>query len=188
MFPRNASHYIIKNFMDKPIHTRRLTIRYIQESDWTSIQSTWDHVNATPYAQYDRPHSTDSTDVRTRIARWANLGKGPEHFFFAICLHDTVIGYVAFNRRADSFEIGYCFDPAFHGKGYATESLTALMEHMKAQGAEKLSAGTALLNTPSVRLLNTLGFVLVRTEPVSFYADSFGNPIFFEGGIYELVM
>ena len=41
-------------------------------------------------------------------------------------------------------------------------------------------------NTPSVSLLKSLGFELIGTESVSFYKDSQGNDIVFEGGIFEL--
>lgn len=171
-----------------PIRTRRLTIRPVLESDWSGIQRIWESANASPYAQYDRPHSTDSADVRSRVARWAEVGSGPDHFFFAVCLRREVIGYIAFNRRACGYETGYCFDSAFHGKGYARESFSALMTYMKAQGVEKLTAGTAVNNLPSVRLLASLGFVQTGTEPVAFYHDETGNPVFFEGGIYEAVL
>ena len=115
-------------------------------------------------------------------------GQGPDHFFFAVCLCKTVIGYIAFNRRPIGYEAGYCFDPAYHGKGYASESLSALMRLMQNRGVRKLTAGTAVENMPSVRLLTSLGFVLTGTEPVSFYADEAGRPVFFEGGVFEAVL
>ena len=106
--------------------------------------------------------------------------------FFAICLGDTVIGYIAFNKRADGYEIGYCFHSAYHGKGYAKESHLALFDHLRTMGISKFIAGTAINNTPSVSLLKSLGFEQVGTEDVSFYKDTEGNDIVFEGGIFEL--
>ena len=49
----------------------------------------------------------------------------------------------------------------------------------------KITAGTALNNTPSVKLLNSLGFRQTGTETVSFYKDEEGNAVNFECGIYE---
>ena len=86
------------------IHTDRLIMRPVQEGDWPDIQRIWEGVNASPYARFDRPHNTDSTDVQGRIARWAAAGQGPDHFFFAVCLCKTVIGYIAFNRRPIGYE------------------------------------------------------------------------------------
>ena len=168
------------------LKTERLTIRNITEDDWRSIQDIWVDFNASQYAQYDKPHITDDADVKTRIAKWAAANSGTDHMFFAICLSEIVIGYIAFNIRENGHEIGYCFHSAYHGKGYAKESHLALFDYMRTLGITKFSAGTALNNTPSVKLLTSLGFKLVEQEKVSFYKDADGNDIVFDGGIFEM--
>lgn len=167
------------------LKTDRLTIRHIVADDWKSIKTIWMDFHADAFSQYDKPHNTDDEDVRARIAKWvANSGR--EHLFFAVCLGDTVIGYSVFHIRGDSYEIGYCFHSAYHGKGYAKESLMALFDYLGTLGITKFTAGTAIKNTPSVSLLQSLGFKLIGTEDVSFYQDAQGNDIVFEGGIFEL--
>lgn len=168
------------------LKTERLTIRHITAEDWESIKELWMDFNASPFSRYDIPHSTEAGDVRARIAKWAAVNGGKEHMFFAVCLNETVIGYSAFHRRGDGYELGYCFHSAYHGKGYAKESHTALVEYFGAMGITKFTAGTALKNIPSVSLLKSLGFVLIGTEDVSFYKDTQGNDIVFKGGIFEL--
>ncbi len=168
------------------LKTDRLTIRHIVADDWKSIKEIWIDFNASALSQYDKPHNIEDEDVRTRIAKWATANSGIEHMFFAICLEDVIIGYIAFNIREDGYEIGYCFHSAHHGKGYAKESHIALFDYLRAMGITKFIAGTAINNTPSVSLLKSLGFVLVRTEKVSFYKDTQGNDIVFIGGIFEL--
>ena len=103
-------------------------------------------------------------------------------------MQDAVIGYVAFNKREKGYEIGYCFHSNYHGKGYARESISAILAVMKDKGAANITARTALNNTPSVRLLASLGFKQTGTEEVSFYKDAEGNDITFEGGTYELLL
>ena len=103
-------------------------------------------------------------------------------------MQDAVIGYAALNKREDGFELGYCFHSAYHRKGYARESISAILDAAKDMGAAKITVGTALNNTPSVRLLTSLGFVPVGTETVSFYKDEEGNDITFEGGEFELLL
>lgn len=166
--------------------TDRLQIRHIVADDWKSIKNIWEDVNKSEYAQYDKPHNTEDDDVRERIARWANANSGMEHMFFAVCLQNVVIGYIACNIRENGYEIGYCFHSNFHGKGYAKESHRALFEYLYSHGITEIFAGTAIKNTPSVRLLESLGFKQVGTEKVSFYKDSEGNDIVFDGGIFEL--
>ena len=168
------------------LRTDRLTIRHIEADDWKSIKEIWVDFNSSTFSQYDIPHNTDEEDVRRRIAKWAAASSGTEHIFFAICLDDAVIGYSAFNITKDGHEMGYCFHSAYHGKGYAKESHIALLDYLCTIGITKLTAGTAINNTPSVSLLKALGFELIETETVSFYKDGQGNDIVFEGGIFEL--
>lgn len=170
------------------LKTERLTVRHIEADDWPSIKEIWVDFNASSLSQYDTPHNVDDKDVCTRISRWAAANSSTEHMFFAICLNDIVIGYITFNIRESGYEIGYCFHSAYHGKGYAKESLLALFDHMRGLGITRLTAGTAMKNTPSVALLKALGFTLTGTEKVSFYKDADGNPIVFDGGIFELIL
>ena len=168
------------------LKTERLTIRYITEDDWKSIRDIWVDFNSSKYAKYDTPHITEDANVQARIAKWASFNIGIEHMFFAVCFEKNVIGYIALNIRENGYEIGYCFHSAYHGKGYAKESHLALFDYMRTLGITKFSAGTAIHNEPSVKLLSSLGFKLVDQEKVSFYKDAMGNDVVFDGGIFEL--
>lgn len=172
----------------KVLNTERLRIRPVMERDWPQIKAIWEDFQTSPFAQYDRPFDTDDAFVQDRVAKWAKANEGTEHMFFAVCLHDAVIGYAAFNIREMGYEIGYCFHSAFHGKGYAKESIAALMDYLQEMGVTRLTAGTAMGNVPSVRLLKSLGFRQTETEDVSFYQDADGKAIVFEGGIFEKIM
>lgn len=170
------------------IKTDRLVIRYIREDDWKSIGDIWRDFSSSPFAQYDVPHDFDDENAKIRVAKWARANSAKKHMFFAVCLDDRVIGYIALNIRNGSYEVGYCFHSAFHGKGYAKESHKALFEYLKTIGIGKITAGTAINNTPSVLLLKALGFRQTGTEKVSFYKDKDGSDIVFDGGIYELTL
>lgn len=170
---------------DEQILTTRLHIRRIKKNDWLELLEIWRDFSRSPYAQYDRPHSTDEESARKRVEKWA-LHQGSEHMFFAVCLEQRVIGYAAFNIRENGYELGYCFHSGYHGKGFAKESLSALIAHLRGKGITRLMAGTALDNLPSVRLLYSLGFKQVGTETVSFYQDAAGNDIVFDGGLFVM--
>ena len=92
------------------------------------------------------------------------------------------------NMEGDGYEIGYGFLNKAHGKGYARESVTAIIDYMKSMGVKRIVAGTALKNLPSVRLLESLEFKLKGTEQISFYKDSEGKDIYFEGGVFERML
>ena len=170
------------------IETKRLSIRRVVAGDWRAIQAIWIDAAQSVYAQYDRPNDLDDLSVRRRMEEWASCMDSEEHRFYAVCLRNAVIGYAVFHQRENGYELGYCFHSAYHGKGYAKESISAILKEMKERGVARISAGTALKNTPSVRLLMSLGFRQIGTETVSFYKDDQGNDIPFEGGIYELIL
>lgn len=171
------------------ITTERLTIRPIVAADWPSVRDIWAALAPLPMARYDTPHDLTPETVQARIARWVEFtAKGTEHMFFAVCLADEVIGYIAFNQRVEGHEVGYSFHPAHHGNGYVKEAFAALLSHLRDSGFTRFSAGTALNNTPSVKLLTGLGFRQVGTEKVSFYKDAEGKDIVFDGGVFELIM
>lgn len=168
------------------LKTDRLTIRHIKASDWAAVRDIWEDQKLSQYAVFDRANETCDDAVKKRIAAWAAFSSGTEHIFFAVCLNDNVIGYVAFNICDEGYEIGYCFHSSYHKRGYAKESIAALLKHFSEMGCKKLVAGTALENTPSVSLLLSLGFLQTGIESVSFYKDASGNDIVFDGGIFEL--
>lgn len=166
--------------------TERLEVRFVEKTDWRSIRAIWEDFKKTEYVFYDTDKNTDDEAVKSRIAKWAyHTRNGQEHLFFAVCLNDEVIGYVSLNSREEGYEIGYGFRNEVQGRGYAKESMSAILNYMKAAGVPKIFAGTALKNYPSVGLLKSLGFELMGTESLSFHKDKEGSDILFEGGLFE---
>ena len=185
LFCKNESEFYREVSMN--ITTERLTIRRIVSEDWESMKRIWDDQKLSQFACFDKPKDTNPDDVRKRIEKWASCADSLEHMFFAVCLDGNLIGYVAFNSRENGYETGYCFHSDYHGKGYAKESITALIRMIQnKQPGVSITAGTALENTPSVRLLQSLGFRQVGKESVSFYKEDNGRDIWFDGGIFEL--
>lgn len=169
------------------IETERLTVRPIAESDWEAIREIWLDFKQSPYVYYDTDKNTEPDDVKKRVARWAEATRsGKTHVFFVSCLKGSVIGFFSLNQSGQGYEIGYGFRESFQGKGYARESLTAILAYAKTLGAGKIYAGTALKNLPSVHLLESVGFQMVSREYLSFFQDENGKDIIFEGGNFVL--
>ena len=96
-----------------------------------------------------------------------------------------MIGYICFHEDNGNYDLGFCFHSDYQGKGYAFESCRAVMDYMiNEQNIKTFTAGTALKNKPSCKLLERLGFMLQKTEQLSFQKDMEGNDITFEGGIF----
>ncbi len=166
------------------IKTERLSIRFVAEDDWKAVIDIWKDFSRSPYAQYDVPHVIDEAVVKAKVKKWAEVSPKGEHLFYAVCSQDKMIGYIDFHKNAVGYECGYCFHSDFHGKGYARESLLALLSKLLHEGSETCIARTALKNLPSVNLLAAIGFEKIGEEMVSFYNDVNGNAIYFEGGIF----
>lgn len=160
------------------LKTARLSIRPLGEDDWPDMKRIFLDFNASPYARYDRPLPTEDGAVRALVGQFMAGG-----IFFTVRTLDRgeMIGYVCFHREGEDYDLGYCFLSARQGRGYARESVEALLPYMaQTRTVARFTAGTALDNRPSCRLLERLGFVRVSTEQVCF-DGSFS----FLGGSFE---
>lgn len=161
------------------LETSRLCICHLQETDWQEMKNIFTDFNNSRYAVYDMPLPTEDEEAKSLTKRFAE-----SNLFFAVFLKGSrdMLGYVCFHKEGDIYDLGYCFHSAYHSKGYAYESTKALIEYFVAEyGAAGFTAGTAIDNIPSCRLLEKLGFVCVSTETVSF-----DNVFSFQGGNFEL--
>ena len=162
------------------IQTDRLLLRPLQEADAPVLLQLSLDFEASPYAAYDGAFPTDEAGC-AELARYF----AETELFYSVCLRPAgpMIGFVCFHADGDVYDLGYRFLSAYHGKGYALESCTAAMEHLtRTRPVAEFTAGTALANAPSCRLLQRLGFCLQNTQTVSFRKDASGKDIAFEGG------
>lgn len=101
-----------------------------------------------------------------------------------------LIGNVYLGKREFlSLEIGYVFNRAFWGKGYALESCHALMEQAFSDGAHRIYAECDPLNDNSWRLLEALGFTREAHlhSNVYFQKDENGHPVWKDTYIYAIL-
>ena len=69
------------------------------------------------------------------------------------------------NAASIATNIGYLFFPTFWGRGYASEAVSAVIEHLRQHGVEKLRATVTVGNMASNRVLEKNGFVRTRVIP-----------------------
>lgn len=162
------------------IYTNRLLIRELISEDWRDMQKIAADFQKSEYAIYDMPLPTQDGEIKALTNQLAE-----SHMFFAAMLDKIMVGYVCFHEDNGIYDLGYCFHSDYQGKGYASEACCAAMEYIeKTRNVKAFSSGTALGNIPSLRLLERLGFVLRKTEKLSFHKDENGNDIVFEGGVF----
>lgn len=163
------------------LETERLYIRPLRETDWQEMKSIFLDFNNSKYAVYDMPLPTEDREAQAWVKKFSE-----SNLFFAVLRKEPgdMIGYVCFHKDGAKYDLGYCFLSAHHAKGYAYESTSALIQYFSENyGAAVFTAGTAVDNTPSCKLLEKLGFVCTSTETVSF-----DNTFSFQGGNFELHM
>ena len=136
------------------IETERLTLRIRDERD-----AEW-YRELVGERGEDIPTLEES---KARLARFRDLTT------------ETGIGALAICRRAEGDAIGYCAlivgrasldEPEiafellkrFHGHGYATEAARALVDAAAATGRRRLWSTVGAWNTPSLRVLEKVGF------------------------------
>jgi len=74
---------------------------------------------------------------------------------FVVTLDGGLIGKLGCWRLP---EIGFLFDPATWGRGYASEAMTAFLARRRALGSTELTADVDPRNVASIRLLRNAGF------------------------------
>jgi len=159
----------------QPIKTERLILRNFRESDAEAL-----------YAYLRSPVSNcflslKLSDMDAALAEVRKRSQDNEQI--AVCLKetDTLIGDLFAHAEEDTISVGWNFNPAFSGKGYATEAARALFAHMfDTAEARRVYAYVEDHNLSSQRLCERLGMRQegLFVEYISFINDPAGNPIY----------
>ncbi|MGN1016340.1 MAG: GNAT family N-acetyltransferase [Faecousia sp.] len=168
--------------MDIITQTERLILRRFREEDLNDLYEYLSDEQVVQFEPY-RPMSPEETreNLTWRI--------GTEEMIAVVCA-DTgkLIGNVYLgNRDFDSLELGYVFNRAYWGRGYARESCEALIALSFSRGIHRIFAECDPQNEPSWHLLESLGFQREAhlRENVYFWKDENGNPIWKDTYIYS---
>ncbi|WP_020390021.1 GNAT family N-acetyltransferase [Kribbella catacumbae] len=142
------------------ITTARLELRHFRPEDAESFAAYRSVPEVARFQSWDAPFSLD--DARTTVAGFAAGDPlQPGWFQYAIALDGQLIGDIGLNtfdnlRQAD---LGFTLAPAYQGKGYATEAVGALLEHLFTErDLHRVSAECDARNVSSARLLERVGF------------------------------
>ena len=140
--------------IDKPIQGPRLTIRSYERFDLPFVTNMWlDPENG----RYMSDPTADHVDAVFQNAL-DTLQDSPHGYYLIIELAGERIGSFSVFPDGGVHDIGYCIHKDHWRRGYASEALTLMLDWMKAQGAQKVTAEVAVQNTPSNALLRKFGF------------------------------
>ena len=92
------------------------------------------------------------------------------HFDYGIYLENKLIGFIDdCGIEEDVIEIGYVIDPAYHGNGYATEAVKAVLPELREMGFKKVQAGYFEENPASCRVMLKCGMHRIDEEDMEEY-------------------
>ena len=144
------------------LRTERLLLRQVHEEDVARIL---EYRNLPEVTRWLLRTEVDPDAFR---AAWLGAADAPDDHSLAVVLDDVVIGTVSLDvvdgmgqpgmpRRTEA-HLGYVFDPAYSGRRYATEAVTAMVAHaFERLGIRRITAGCFAANVASVRILEGLG-------------------------------
>lgn len=159
------------------IQTKRLGLRTWKESDLEPFAK----INACPQVMRYYPNPLSSEATQQFMARIMQQYQDYGFCVYAVDLLETeqFIGYIGFMRpNFESYftpcvEIGWRLDASVWNRGLATEGALACLDYGFNQlGFEEIYSFTAVVNTPSERVMQKIGLQKI---------DSFEHPLLPQG-------
>jgi RimJ/RimL family protein N-acetyltransferase len=144
------------------LRTDRLRLRPVRDED---IDRILEYRNLPQVTHWLLRTTVDPDAFR---AAWRQAAQDPDDHSMAVTLDDVVIGTVSLEvgdgmgqpgmpQRTEA-HLGYIFDPAHGGHGYATEAVTAMVAHaFDRLGIRRITAGCFADNLASARILEKVG-------------------------------
>ncbi|MFD0974956.1 GNAT family N-acetyltransferase [Plantactinospora endophytica] len=142
--------------------TERLELRPVRDDD---IDRILEYRNLPEVTRWLLRTDVDPTSLR---AAWRRAAEDPDDHSVAVALASVVIGTVSLAvvdgmgqpgmpSRTEA-QLGYIFDPAYGGHGYATEAVSAMVAYsFDRLGVRRITAGCFADNLASVRILEKIG-------------------------------
>lgn len=160
--------------------TDRLSVRKFTPGDHEDLAE----ILTDPEVTYFEPYETFTKEKCVEEAD--NFSKSKE--FFAVVLGGKVIGKIYFSKKDfGSFEIGYTFNGAYQGKGYALESVKGMMSYAFSKlGARRIFAEINAGNVKSIKLVERLG-MRKEAEHKEIYPRKEDENIFDDFYVYALL-
>ena len=148
--------------MPNALVTERLELRPVRDDD---IDRILEYRNLPEVTQWLLRTQVEPAAFR---AAWLRAATDPDDHGVAVVLEGTVIGTVSLDLvdgmgqqgmpPCTEADLGFVFDPAYGGHGYATEAVAAMLVYaFERLGVRRVTAGCYADNAPSWRVLERVG-------------------------------
>ena len=140
--------------------TERLTVRRFRPDDAAAFAAYRSVPEVAQYQSWEAPYSLE--DATASVEGFSTGDPlAPGWFQYAIDLDGELIGDIGLNLDDNLMqaEIGFTLAPQYQGKGYATEAVRGLLNHLFVErNLQRVSAECDARNLASAQLLRRLGF------------------------------
>ena len=143
------------------IRTERLTVKPMEENDQEACLDllTNDIVKKT----YMLPDFEKREDAVLLFQRLQKMSVEDKRYVRGVYLNNYLIGYANEVEIIDNaVELGYLIHPDYHGQGYMTEALTALIPDLLARGFDEVVCGAFEENPASLRVMAKAGMTRLK--------------------------
>jgi RimJ/RimL family protein N-acetyltransferase len=148
-----------------PLETERLVLRAFEEGDLDALYKAHSDADVVRWL-YNEPRTLEeSRELLGRKVAGALLAEG-DWVSAAVIERETghFVGDVGVHWESEQHktgEIGFIFDPAYQGRGYATEAARAVLDFaFDGMGFHRVIGRTEARNVASARVLEKLGMRL----------------------------
>jgi [ribosomal protein S5]-alanine N-acetyltransferase len=167
--------------LNPPLQTRRLRLEPQVRAHAHVMLRVLSHWEIYTFIPGDPPDDPVALEQRFERLESRRSPDGLEYWLNWIVFADEkAIGRVEASVRSDEAgenwaDVAYMFDPNVWGQGFATEAMSAMLEHLQRDlWVKKVSANVDTRNAASIRLLERLGFSQVDLIK---HADQFKGSI-----------
>ncbi len=148
---------------DLRLTTRRLVLRRFRSNDAVALAVYRSDPAVARYQSWDVPVTLAAAAELAEVFAGGSPTR-PGRFQYAVerASDGALVGDVGVCLHHDRMqaEIGFTLATAYQGRGYATEAVGQVLEHLFTRGnLRRISAQCDSRNTPSLALLRRLGFV-----------------------------
>lgn len=147
------------------ITTDRLTLRpYRKEDAERLVEMMRDPKITATFMVPDYPEEAQYYALADKLIAFSQV-EDTTHLEYGVCLDGKLIGFVNdCGHDENAIEVGYVIDPAYQGRGFATEALQAVLRELREMGFKKVLAGFFEGNLGSRRVMEKCGLRLNGNE------------------------
>ena len=145
------------------VQTKEPQLRPFSEADRPMLGKllTDDRIKKT----YMLPDLPSEEAVDHLIDRFVNLSRQEAHYVAGVFQGDTLVGFLNdVENDGRRIELGYVIDPAYQGRGYATQALTGVIRDLFGRGYQEVVAGAFEENKASIRVMVKSGMTKIPLE------------------------